>query len=155
MRDRYIGLIFLGLAVLFYYWAYEQILDVGTTMEGVNSPRFFPRFTLIIMGFCAALLIIQDLRGKGSEVTGKEPLLSLRMVILFSIASLFVPLFRLLGFFVTAPLLILSVILVLGARSWVKISLIALITPTVIYLFFDQFLHIPLPWGTLFESLLR
>jgi putative tricarboxylic transport membrane protein len=122
-------------------------------MKGVNSPRFFPRFTVAIMGFCGALLIIEDLRGKGTEVTGKERLLSLRMVILSSIALLFVPLFRILGFFVTAPLLIASVMLVLGGRNWIKISLLALIPPAVIYLFFDQFLQIPLPLGTLFERL--
>ena len=151
MRDRYIGLIILLTAGLLYYWSYGQIVDVGTTMKGVNSPRFFPRLTLICMAFFAIVLIYQDLVGRGTKSNGKEVLISREMVILFSIAGGFVLSLRTLGYFISAPLLLFCTMLYLGERNWIRIILITLITPAVLYLFFDRILEILLPWGTLLE----
>lgn len=75
------------------------------------------------------------------------------MVILFSIAGGFVLLLGTLGYFICAPLLLVCTMLYLGERNWIRIILITLITPAVLYLFFDRILEILLPWGTLLEKL--
>jgi len=151
MKDRYIGIVFLLLGALLYYLSFEQIVDVGTSMEGVNSPRFFPRFTLIVMAVFSILLIYQDLTGKGTPTTGKETFISRAMVILFAIAGLFVLSLSVLGYFISAPLLILVTMLYLGERSWKRIVLLTLITPTGMYLFFERILEIMLPVGSVME----
>lgn len=151
MKDRYIGIVFLLLGAFLYYLSFEQIVDVGTSMEGVNSPRFFPRITLIVMAVFSAVLIYQDLTGKGTPVTGKEAIISREMVVLFSIAGLFVLSLSVLGYFISAPLLILVTILYLGERNWKRIVLLTLITPTVMYVFFERILEIVLPMGSVLE----
>ena len=151
MKDRYIGIVFLLLGAFLYYLSFEQIVDVGTSMKGFNSPRFFPRITLLVMVVFSVLLIYQDLTGKGTPITGKEVFFSREMIILFSIAGLFVLSLSVLGYFISAPLLILVTMLYLGERSWKRIVLLTLITPTAMYVFFDRFLEIVLPVGSVME----
>jgi hypothetical protein len=151
MKDRYIGLVFLALGAFLYYLSFEQIVDIGTSMEGVNSPRFFPRVTLLIMTVFSVILIYQDLTGKGTPIAGKERLISREMVVLFGIAGLFVLSLNVLGYFVSAPLLILVTMLFLGERNWKRIALLSLITPTVMYVFFERILEIVLPVGSVMQ----
>jgi hypothetical protein len=151
MKDRYIGIVFLILGGLLYYLSIEQIDDIGTSMAGVNSPRFFPRFTLLVMAVFSVILIYQDLTGKGTPVSGKERLISREMIILFGIAGLFVLSLTVLGYFISAPLLILVTMIYLGEKSWKRIMLLTLITPTAMYVFFERILEIILPVGTVLE----
>ena len=73
------------------------------------------------------------------------------MVILFAIAGIFVLFLNTLGYFISAPLLILVTMIYLGERSWKRIVLITLVTPTVLYIFFERILEIILPAGILLE----
>ena len=151
MKDRYTGLVILFAAALLYYWSYDQILDVGTTTSWITSPRFFPRFTLACMGLLACILIVQDLVGRGSTNKGKEIFISRQMVGLTAIAAGFVFSLKMFGYFISSPLLLLIIMISLGERSLKKIILITLITPALLYLFFDRFLDILLPSGELLD----
>jgi len=148
IRDRYVGLLTILIAIFLYYWSYEGILDISTSMEGVRSPRFFPRFTLVLMAFLSLILILQEKRR--GKVSGKPIIiLSLQMLTIAALSSGFVLFLDVLGFFICAPIVLVALMLYLGTRKWKKIIFISVFMPTILYLFFERFLDVMLPMGFL------
>ncbi|MBW2307861.1 MAG: tripartite tricarboxylate transporter TctB family protein [Deltaproteobacteria bacterium] len=155
MRDRYVGMIFLAAAAILYYLSYDQIMDVGTAMEGVRSPKFFPQLTIFCMAVFSIILIVQDLVRGTLSVVKREAVISRHMLILIGIAAGFVLSIKMLGYFVSAPLLIIVTMIYLGERNWRKIILLASIFSGALYLFFEKFLEIFLPRGELIITLIK
>lgn len=147
VKDWCLGLLIIALAAVFYYWSYEQITDVGTSMEGVRSPRFFPRFTLILACFLSIIIIIKDLTAKDLKGAEKVTIFSAQMLVLIALAWGFVLTIGTLGYFVSAPTIMIILMIYLGEKSWKKILILSIGFPIILYFFFDHFLEILFPMG--------
>ncbi len=123
-----------------------------------ESFSFAPRDALwpqgIIVGLfalCILYIASPDNKEKSETTTRREssagPLRVLGTILL-TVAYLFVC--EWLGYYVTTALFLLALLLLLGERSWVVLTVLPAATTFAIYGVFFLFLRIPLPSGMLF-----
>jgi putative tricarboxylic transport membrane protein len=116
------------------------------------GPAWFPGLIAVGLGVCGAALFFSGLRRRGPWLALPEWLRSARarLAVAAVIAGLLFYVFAAdaLGFYLTALLITVVWMRVLGA-SW-RLSLpVAAIATVVIHLSFYKLLRIPLPWGLL------
>jgi hypothetical protein len=71
------------------------------------------------------------------------------MLVMFASMFVYILVFKRLGFIITTGLLILFQSWYYGNRNWIKLALIAVVFPPVIYVLFQRVFHILLPRGIL------
>jgi putative tricarboxylic transport membrane protein len=124
-------------------------LTIGTPRE--PQPGFFPFLAGLGLAILSGLLIVQDLRGRGSE---GEPFANVRRPLMAVLALVaFVVLLDPIGYVLATAALAAVLLLVLGGRlSWATAALIALLAAGS-YGLFDRLLGVPLPKGVLVAML--
>jgi putative tricarboxylic transport membrane protein len=114
------------------------------------GPAWFPGLIAVGLIVCGALLAVQTVRYRAPLVVLPDWIRSPRAVagVVSVIAGLLFYVFAadLLGFYLTALLILIVWMRVLGA-SWRVTVPVAVIATVVIHLSFYKLLRIPLPWG--------
>ena len=116
------------------------------------GPAWFPGLIAVGLILCGALLAVQGVRGGASLVVPPTWLRSTRATL--GVASVvagllfYVVAADKLGFYITALLILVVWMRVLGA-SWRMTVPVAVIATVAIHLSFYKLLRIPLPWGLL------
>jgi len=120
-------------------------------LQSEMSPRLIPALlgtALIVLGFG---LILQSSLGKSqSRKIEWDRFSSLRVVITIVLLIAYISIFPLLGFVVTSVVFAGFFTFFFGSRSWIKITLAAVLTPIGVWLFFEKLFRIPLPHGLMF-----
>jgi putative tricarboxylic transport membrane protein len=104
---------------------------------------------LIILSFLLGLRTIRKENSSEENVVRTEEPLS-RVFLVGSIIFAYIASIQILGFFSSTILFLLSFMFLMRAASWVVTTLVSLVTTTVIYLFFETLLNIPIPKGIFF-----
>ncbi|HZH52147.1 MAG TPA: tripartite tricarboxylate transporter TctB family protein [Microvirga sp.] len=120
-------------------------LEIGTPSE--PQPGFFPFLGGLGLAILSVLLIVQDLRGRGTD---GEPFVDTKRPIM-AVAGLtaFVLLLDLLGYVLATAALSLALLVILGVRLRWGALLSALGLAAGSYILFDRILDVPLPEGIL------
>ena len=147
-RDEVIGgtLIFLFGAVTVYF---SLRMPIGT-FRAAGSGLFPLGLGILLTGLSGTLLIKSYIQGKRSREKTMQAgaARSTKQVVLFMGAIVVATLlFKSLGYPLTAFLLLLALLRILGLRRWAYNLLLSLLTATGAYLLFVLWLQIPLPKG--------
>jgi len=137
----------IGLASLYLFIAAPLYIDKVVLEPEEIPPIFFPRVVLgavflLTLGVMLRLLLGRsnirvDLTWRGVQ----------RVAVLFVSMLLYILVFKRLGFILTTGLLIFFQSWYYGNRSWIKLVLVTVIFPPVVYILFRQIFHIYLPRG--------
>lgn len=124
------------------------------TLPGIRTavpPTVVPGLVgagLIIAGF--GLVLQSALNGATSGRVDWDRTAAIRIVITVLLLIAYTVMFPWLGFLVTSALFTGFFAFFFGARSWVKIALLLVLTPVSVWLFFEKLFRIPLPHGLLY-----
>lgn len=143
--DLLIGIGLLVFAGLYYQQSQHIVRGFASDRLG---PTFFPRLLALALTVLAAVLVVRAGSGR-SDPTPLPPMQRglLLAVILLTVAYAFVLPF--LGFLIATPLLLGTVIRLLGLRRWGTVIGTALGITVVLYLTFGRALDVLLPLGPL------
>jgi putative tricarboxylic transport membrane protein len=150
IHDLLSGLLLLALAL-----AIGVNISGFPTIPGQNiGPAAFPGLLAVLLAFCAVLLIIKGLRSQRQQ---PQPWLvpgdwlrsaSHRRNFFITLACLlfYILLSDVLGFLISASLILVVMFSALGVRARMVVPLALLVT-LVIHTVFYKGLRVPLPWG--------
>lgn len=130
--------------VMYRYIIPNQVMDLG----GFGmAPQTFPRVAAGVMAFFGGVLVVQQFSPGSRDATPSPMALPQWYFLLLITAMLLVAVLMLtyLGFVWSAPLMIAAFMLFAGCRAWVKIVLVAVSLPALLYVVFWLLLEIPLP----------
>ena len=102
---------------------------------------------LLALLYLANLLLQKDSKGHSGEAAGARPGAAGQMLLFFGASALAVLCFNILGYPLTAFLLMLLLLRILGLKRPVLLVTLPFLTAAGSYLLFVQFLKIPLPKG--------
>ncbi len=148
INDAVIGaaLAALGVVILWHIQGYPE-------MQGQKfGPAWFPGIVAAGLAVCGVILVARGWRSGVALATPADwvrrprPLAGFASIV--AGLALYVVLSNPLGFHLTALLLLLAWLRILGAR-WPTTICVAIVAPIVIHLAFYKLLRIPLPWGIL------
>ena len=115
-------------------------------LGGAFSPMFFPRIVLFILTGLAVLNVIVDLR---TDVAGKS--INLKPVLIIGAAFVaYVLLLVPLGYFISSAAMGLIVLLALGLRNPVMLTLVPVLSAGALVALFNHVLKMPLPSSPFF-----
>jgi len=140
---NYIFVIFL------YTWSFIFLFTIPS-IKNVDS-RLFPYIISILTIVSATLLLLKTYYNWGKK---EDPVdFSGTLLALFMVALLFVytVAIAIIGFYLATPLYLFISMWILGQKNIKLILTISLLTPLVVYLFFDVFLELQVPKGFLFS----
>lgn len=103
---------------------------------------------LIVAGL--GLVLQSALTGTTSGRIDWDRTAAIRIVTTVLLLIAYTAMFPRLGFLVTSALFIGFFAFFFGARNWVKVALLLVLTPLSVWLFFEKLFRIPLPHGLLY-----
>ncbi len=116
------------------------------------GPAWFPGMIVVGLGVCGALLIFKGARRGGAWIAFPDWMQRARSraAVLAMLGGLvfYILAADLLGFYLTAVIIVALWVRVLGA-SWRMTVAVGVLAPFVIHLAFYKGLRVPLPWGLL------
>ena len=143
--------------VLTYFVFIPSIpLGIDTDAElGFFSPRLFPKFIIVTTAIISIFLGINAFRKKRDETeTGDKPRKNIAVyfgaVVVLAVGIIYTYILEFVGYTISTPVILAFYLWFFGARSWVKIPLVSILTTILLYLFFGRVLNVMLPAGTLF-----
>ncbi len=114
------------------------------------GPGFYPRIVLGITALLAAALVIADWRRRGKPRAGEKLNYGL-VVAMFAAFGLYAGALPYLGFRVATFAYVAATNALLdpprGARGWLRVAAVGLITTVVVYVVFERYLTVLLPRG--------
>lgn len=112
----------------------------------------FPQGVIIALLALCVMLTVSEAREKGKDDTTHDQAGSgwyrIWGAILLTIAYIFVC--NWVGYWAATFVFLFTLLLILGERSWIILTVLPVVSTLMIYAVFYRFLHIPLPTGTLF-----
>jgi putative tricarboxylic transport membrane protein len=150
LNDAICGLFFmlLGGAVLLAVQPYPKIPGQPV------GPALFPGLIAAGLCICGVLLVAKGVRQRREQpwVTWDDWLSSPRHVLAFVVLIgsivFYIVAANTLGFLVTAPIVLLALLLVLRVRP-VTAVVVAIVASLLVHFAFYKLLRVPLPWGVL------
>lgn len=152
-KDIKIGIILLIFSVINYNIIIPNYVK-GRTFSGL-SPIFFPKLATIFLGIFSLALILsrwysirnkkekEDNKGKKKEV-GIVSHRSYRVLITITIMSIYLILFKQIGFLWATPPILAILMFFFGMTSFKRILFFCIITTVVLFFLFEKGLRIPL-----------
>ncbi len=152
-KDIKIGIILLIFSVINYNIIIPYFVK-GRTFSGL-SPIFFPKLATIFLGSLSLALILsrwysirnkkekEDNKGKKKEV-GIVSYKSYRVLITITIISIYLILFKQLGFLWATPPILVLLMFLFGMSSFKRILFFCIITTGFLFFLFEKGLKIPL-----------
>jgi len=135
------------------------LLGIGTavlawrlpyTMESSPGPGFLPLWLGIIMSFCAAFVIANDLKNRDAYRSEKlflpETVKCLKVLALIVTVFLVLPF---LGFSLGLGLITGACMRMMGKHSWISCGVTVIVSAICIHYLFGVWLTIPLPGGVI------
>jgi len=114
------------------------------------GPGFYPRIVLGVTAVLAAGLVAADWVAK-KRPTHQQSLRYGMVGVMFAVFGLYVGALPFLGFRLSTALYLAAANAVLapprGARGWLRVALVALITTVIVYVVFERYLTVLLPRG--------
>lgn len=139
------GLIVIIIAGFFYALTF----DFPDSSNQAVGAEFMPRVYCIFLFVLGAMLIFQGVREKShptqEEDTFKYSAITMLLVLVYLIIIPFI------GFYISTFLLILSLLLFSKVKSWIVLISIPVGTNLFILIFFQNFLNVSIPMGSLFS----
>jgi len=152
-KDIKIGIILLIFSVINYNIIIPYYVK-GHTLSGL-SPTFFPKLATIFLGIFSLALILsrwdsirnkkekEDNKGKKKEV-GIVSYISYRVLITITIMSIYLILFKQLGFLWATPPILVLLMFLFGMPNFKHILFFCITTTVILLLLFEKGLKIPL-----------
>jgi hypothetical protein len=126
-------------------------LDIGWIPERGPGPGAFPFWLAVGMLACCAWIILRWLRGIGPQAASDEPYMDGQALNQFLLGAgslgVMIGLIHIIGVYGSIPLFLIFYMRVIGRHTWLKTGTMAIITPIVMFLFFEIALTITLPKG--------
>jgi hypothetical protein len=136
------------------------ILSIFVIMESLKfktagasltlGPGFYPRLLSVLLILLSICIIVISLRSKDDA---KLVLINNRVLSGIVIIIGYGIVFNILGFVLSSMIMFALISKAMGGSNWKIILTNSILIPVGIYLVFNNFLRVPLPWG-LFENLL-
>jgi putative tricarboxylic transport membrane protein len=115
------------------------------------GPGYYPRIVLAVTAVFALALIAMDVMARSRPVRAAEKLNYVLVLEMFVVFALYVGVLPYLGFRISTFFYVAATNALLdvprSARSWTRVSLVALITTVVVYYVFERYLTVLLPRG--------
>ena len=156
IKERVAALVAIAIFTTILLFIPSQVPKMTGHISIAMSPRFFPYIVSIsgiIMSFMALIqsfFAVPGLPKGGEGVLGKKELLRAYPVIV--IAMVYVFLFNILGYIVTAILCFSALLWYYGVslfREWKVAVALVILFPLIVYYIFKYQLYVPLPSGLL------
>ena len=112
----------------------------------------FPQGLMIALFILVLMFTVSRVREKRGDDTTQEPAKQgwyrIWATILLTIAYIFIC--NGIGYWFATVVFVFALLLILGERNWIVVSVLPVVITLMIYVVFYRFLHIPLPEGKLF-----
>lgn len=154
------GALFIVTALLLLLWLIPHGVDAPRKVKfAALHPAYYPRIVacvLLLIGIATTLTAFKkgaDIQHSEAQITTtvRRTIVLLVLAILATVAFFMLPI---LGFPLTTGSLLLVAMPLAGERRWLIVLLVAVLLPTLLYLFFTKVANIPIPGGVL-ESWLQ
>ncbi|WP_019377487.1 tripartite tricarboxylate transporter TctB family protein [Virgibacillus halodenitrificans] len=144
IKDISTGILLIGFSVFMYLIANSFGRSQTETLYG---PDFFPKLVLILLIAFSIVLCIKGFLSLKGESTKWEIDRKLIFQILLYIILLviYINLFFIIGFVYSTIVFLLIGQYLFGLRKWIRLILVAIIVPFVLYYLFTNLFNIPLP----------
>ncbi|WP_424580076.1 tripartite tricarboxylate transporter TctB family protein [Virgibacillus halodenitrificans] len=144
IKDISTGILLIGFSVIMYLIANSFGRSQTETLYG---PDFFPKLVLILLIAFSIVLCIKGFLSLKGESTKWEIDRKLIFQILLYIILLviYINLFFIIGFVYSTIVFLLIGQYLFGLRKWIRLILVAIIVPFVLYYLFTNLFNIPLP----------
>lgn len=147
---------------LILLWATYYFLEVKKLPEK-NAILIQPVFILLVVFYFVNLFIdYKETKAEAAmqaeQVTDSEQQMqtktpaekkNYRLVAVFALLLMSVVLIEPLGFLITIPLLVASILWIMDVRRWIPLIIMPLVLTAIVYFVFGVFLNVPLPPGIL------
>jgi putative tricarboxylic transport membrane protein len=156
--DRALAVVMLAVSGVWAYLAFKLPFPAFARASKVGPGRF-PAAVSILMGVLALILLVKTFIPKPDRVRpdeGKSPRENdessektnkRHLAIGFCLFTAYVLLTPLMGFIPSSILFILGMVRIVGAMSWLKCGMTAVIITTFLWVIFVYWLQVPLPTG--------
>src|SRR5690625_166573 len=134
--------------ILFSMFGYLIANEFGGGVSlGSFCPSFFPKFVLITLAILYLCLLIKGIISLKTDKTkiNFNVIKIIRVVIYIILLIIYINLFFITGFIISTILFLIIGQYLFGVRNWMKIIIISIITPILLYYFFTGLFNIPLP----------
>jgi putative tricarboxylic transport membrane protein len=147
-----IGEIVVSLAIFcvsLFLYIYSFTLGTFKAYQQMG-PDFWPQLILIALMICSAILTVRHLvdwkKSKAGEQS-REEVSWVRFAVFFAIIISYILLLKTIGFICLTPVLILSIMMLIGARR-IKTYIFSMVgIMLLVYVAFGRLLFVPLPKG--------
>ena len=149
-----------------FYYGLALLLSVGALLWHTASDRYdfdplfddvstvyFPRMILILWVALSAILLVNGLRGRGSE-EDRARLMAVGLPRLFVVLAVIIAsalVLWLTGLLIGGPILMVAVGVALGYRRWVILVPVSIVLPITFWFALGKIARISLPSGILWD----
>ncbi len=137
-------MILLGIYVIFT----AKQFPAGT--NGVLGPGFFPILLGVLLIALSIIQIVHTRHDKVEENEKTDPATIKRILISALIIIAYMVFINILGFLISTPMFLFSIMFYFGVRKKSTLILTSLVTTAVLYFVFLKFLSVSLPTGIFF-----
>jgi putative tricarboxylic transport membrane protein len=141
--DFFIGLGLLGFALVYYQQSFSIIRGFASDRLG---PAFFPRMLAFALAALSLVLIARALAGRSDPSRPPEMRVGVFAAVI-ALLLVYAAVMPFVGFLLATPVLLATVIWLLGLRHWATTLGTALGVTAVLYVVFGRTLHVLLPLG--------
>lgn len=152
-RDTIAGLILVAFSLILAFYLTPAQVETHGSAPAALSARLFCYITAGLLGVLSLILTIGSIRKSGRAVVETEPKSwepLIRGLSCTAVATIYVALSGVLGFFVSTALAMAVFLIYFGVRKWSGILLFLIIVLGFIYLLFVEGLKVMMPDGLLF-----
>jgi hypothetical protein len=145
-------------------WAGLAVLTASLVLFGLTlglqdnplvpiGPGFYPRIVLGVTALLAAWMVVADLLAarRAAPPPARERVSYAMVALMFAVFGLYVGTLAYLGFRIATLAYVAAANALLdpprGAKGWLRVALVALITTVVVYVVFERELSVLLPRG--------
>lgn len=153
-RQQMIGVIVVLLGVTIFFLIIPFGIVKPRTIEiAALAPDFWPKIIAVIIVVNGILLTFTK-GNPDEEVINDWKIRFPRLMMTFGCLLLFYFVIPTLGMVVPATALIFGLMLFAGDQHWIKMTVLSIIPPVLLYIFFVYIANMPIPLGV-FESLIN
>ena len=153
-RDICLSLGVVLFSLILILWLIPGFVSDYTTGEKELSPRFFPYMIAGILALLSLLLLYQNLRRAADPAEDSKGRGIDRSIIICMIVFLiYQQSIAFIGLIPASFITLVVLMLLYGFRNWLTIGTFSIILIVALSIFFEKVALVPLPRGSIFESL--
>lgn len=147
-------IVFCIITYFFIFPRYIETTGIGMQEKAALSPSFFPKLSVIVIAILALILMVCSLvwreqKREPEHISVRKDAIRVTLTICMTIVYIYM--IDVFGFWITTPVFLGIMMMYLGVRRWRTTIAVSVFMVVGIYLFFQRFLHILLPSGSLFD----